>query len=175
MLLYERHYGTLHIFVNCVGFFDISEIENIDEASWYKTMDINLKGTFFTCQKAFTMMKRQKSGSIVNFASAAGEYGSIRPGSHYAASKGSVIAMSKSLAREGAEHQIRVNVISPGPTDTQMLNAQNDAQRQKIGERTLLGRLGTPTDMSNAVLFLSSEVSSWITGDVMRVNGGSLL
>lgn len=171
----KQQYTRVDILVNCAAIFDVGEISEIDEKRWDRTIDINLKGIFNMCQGAFSLMKDNGYGSIINFASTAGEYGSVRPAAHYAASKGGVIALSKSLAREGAKDQIRVNVVSPGPTDTPMLNVQNDEQKIQFGERTLLGRIGTPEDMSNAVLFLASDASSWITGDVLRVNGGSLI
>lgn len=171
----EEQWGTVDILVNCAAIWDECDFEAIDEARWTRVIDINLKGIFLVCREAMSLMRKNRGGSIVNFASTAGEYGSIRPAAHYAASKGGVIALSKSLAREGAAHRIRVNVVSPGPTDTPMLNVQNDQQRILFGERTLLGRIGTPDDMANAVLFLASSAAGWITGDVLRVNGGSLL
>jgi len=172
----DAHFGRLDIVVHCAGIFDIGAIEEIDEQRLNRTIDINFKGTFHVCQEAFRLMKKYgRGGSIVNIASTAGEYGSIRPASHYAASKGAVIAMSKSLAREGAAFGIRVNCVSPGPLDTPMNNNQDDKQRALIAERTLLGRMGTSEDIANAVLYLSSDASSWVTGEVIRVNGGSLL
>lgn len=172
----DTHFGRLDVVVHCAGIFDIGTIEEIDEQRFNRMIDINLKGTFHVCREAFRLMKQYgRGGSIVNIASTAGEYGSIRPASHYAASKGAVIAMSKSLAREGAASGIRVNCVSPGPLDTPMNNIQDDKQRALIGQRTLIGRVGTSEDIANAVLYLSSDASSWVTGEVIRVNGGSLL
>ncbi|HEY0829165.1 MAG TPA: SDR family oxidoreductase [Bacilli bacterium] len=170
-----QEYNTLDILINCAAIWDEGNVTEIDSKRWERMIHINLSGTFYMCREAFPLMQLKGEGSMVNFASTAGEYGSMRPAAHYAASKGGIIALSKSLAREGAKDQIRVNVISPGPTDTPMLNVQNDDQRVQFGERTLLGRIGTPQDMANAAMFLASSASSWITGDVLRVNGGSLL
>jgi NAD(P)-dependent dehydrogenase (short-subunit alcohol dehydrogenase family) len=120
-------------------------------------------------------MLERGSGSIINFASTAGEYGSIRPSAAYAAAKGAVIAFTKSLAREVSPAGIRANCVSPGPIDTPMLQAATPEQRAIAASRTLLGRLGTPDDIAQAVRYLASDESSFITGDVLRVNGGSLL
>jgi NAD(P)-dependent dehydrogenase (short-subunit alcohol dehydrogenase family) len=172
----DHHFGKLDIVVHCAAIFDIGGIEEIDEQHLNRMIDINIKGSFYICKESFRFMKKVgKAGSIINIASTAGEYGSIRAASHYAASKGAVIAMSKSLAREGASYGIRVNCVSPGPLDTPMNDIQDDQQRMKIAERTLLGRVGTPDDIANAALYLASDVSSWVTGEVIRVNGGSLL
>lgn len=168
--------GAIHILINCAAIWDEADVADIDDARLERMLSVNLKGSFYTCREAFIHMRsRGEGGSIVNIASTAGEYGSIRPAAHYAASKGGIIAMTKSLAREGAKDRIRVNVVSPGPLDTAMNPIENSEQRAKINERTLLGRVGTAQDIGNAVMFLASPGSSWITGEVLRVNGGSLL
>jgi NAD(P)-dependent dehydrogenase (short-subunit alcohol dehydrogenase family) len=173
----ERQYhGRLDIVVNCAAIFDVCDVQQIDGDRLDRMLNINLKGSFFMCREAIALMRKHRNrGSIVNIASTAGEYGSIRPAAHYAASKGGIIAMSKSLARECAEDGIRVNVVSPGPLDTPMSNLPDIHAKQLVGERMLLGRVGEPEDIGNAVIFLASSVSSWITGEVLRVNGGSLL
>lgn len=174
----RSRWGQLDVVVNCAAIWDEGKIGEIDSIRLNRMLDINLKGSFYMCKEAFALMQQNSSGSggsIVNIASTAGEFGSIRPAAHYAASKGGIIAMSKSLAREGAVDGIRVNVVSPGPLDTPMSNITSDDQRSQIGERMLLGRVGIPEDIANGVLFLASSVSSWITGEVLRVNGGSLL
>ncbi len=172
----EKCFGKVDVLINCAGIWDESDIEEISENQLERIFGINLKGTLLMCQGAFSLMRKYGvEGSIVNIASTAGEFGSIRPAAHYAASKGGIIALSKSLAREGAKNNIRVNVVSPGPLDTPMFKISNDEQRRTIGERTLLGRMGRPEDISNGVLYLASSASSWVTGEVLRINGGSLL
>jgi len=172
----ESRFGGVDIVVHCAAIWDEAEVGQIDAKRLDRMLDINLKGGFFVCREAFAAMRKHgRGGVIVTVASTAGEYGSIRPAAHYAASKGGIIAMSKSLAREGAADRIRVNVVSPGPLDTPMTAITSEAQRQAMGERTLLGRVGMPEDIASAVLFLASPASSWITGEVLRVNGGSLL
>jgi NAD(P)-dependent dehydrogenase (short-subunit alcohol dehydrogenase family) len=120
-------------------------------------------------------MVQRGGGAVINFASTAGEYGSIRPAAHYAAAKGGNIAKTKSLAREVSPHGVRVNVISPGPVDTRMLAPVDEAQRAEIAARTLFDRLGTPEDLAAAALYLSCDDARWVTGEVLRVNGGALL
>jgi 2-hydroxycyclohexanecarboxyl-CoA dehydrogenase len=166
--------GAVQVFANCAGVWQAASYPDVSEDMWDFVLDINLKGNFFFCQAVMTQMREAGGGSIVNIASTAGEYGSIRAAAHYAASKGGVIAMSKSLAREGAP-SIRVNVVSPGPTDTPML-AATEAEKLEAGKRPLVGRLGTPEDMAAAILYLSDhKQSGFITGEVLRVNGGSLI
>lgn len=166
--------GPVRAFVNCAGVWHDSPYSAVTEEQWDFTVDVNLKGNFFFCQEAMKQMSEAGGGSIVNIASTAGEYGSIRAAAHYAASKGGVIAMSKSLAREGAP-SIRVNVISPGPTDTPMLAATEEEKRE-VAKRPMVGRLGTPEDMAEAALYLSDpRKAGYITGEVLRVNGGSLI
>lgn len=174
MNLVKEKLGNVRVFANCAGVWHDSSYEDVTEEQWDFMVDINLKGNFFFNQAAMKQMKAAGGGSIVNIASTAGEYGSIRHAAHYAASKGGVIAMSKSLAREGAPF-IRVNVVSPGPTDTPMLAATEEEKRE-VAKRPMVGRLGTPEDMAAAILYLSDpHKAGYITGEVLRVNGGSLI
>ncbi|MBM7568359.1 SDR family oxidoreductase [Paenibacillus sacheonensis] len=166
--------GPASVLANCAGVWHEAAFDEVTEDNWNFVVDVNLKGNFFLCQEAMKQMKEAGGGSVVNIASTAGEYGSIRPAAHYAASKGGIIAMSKSLAREGAP-SIRVNVISPGPTDTPML-ANTEEEKKEIAKRPLVGRLGTAHDMASAILYLSDPgKAGYITGEVLRINGGSLI
>ncbi|WP_165452198.1 SDR family NAD(P)-dependent oxidoreductase [Paenibacillus thalictri] len=165
--------GPVQTLVNCAGVWHAADYQDVTERDWDFVVDINLKGSFFFCQAVMDQMRQAGGGSIVNIASTAGEYGSIRAAAHYAASKGGIIAMSKSLAREGAP-SIRVNVVSPGPIDTPMLAATEEEKRE-VGKRPLVGRLGQPEDIAEAVLYLSGPHAGYVTGEVLRVNGGSLI
>lgn len=135
----------------------------------------NLRTAIVCCRVAAGPMLSAGGGSIVNFASTAGEYGSISPAAHYAAAKGGVIALTKSLARELSPRGVRVNAVSPGPIDTVGLAAGSSADADEVAARTLLGRLGTPQEIADCVEFLISPRSSFVTGHVLRANGGSLL
>jgi NAD(P)-dependent dehydrogenase (short-subunit alcohol dehydrogenase family) len=135
----------------------------------------NLLTALVASRAVLPAMLEVGSGAIVNFASTAGEYGSIRPAAAYAAAKAGVIGFTKSLAREVSPLGVRVNAISPGPIDTPALKAVTEAERAKASARTLLGRLGQPHDIAQGVLYLASDESSFVTGTVLQVNGGSLL
>jgi NAD(P)-dependent dehydrogenase (short-subunit alcohol dehydrogenase family) len=171
----EERLGVPDVVVNCLGLWHAGDYDELTEDDWDRVIGANLTSVFHAARAFLPAMQRRGSGSMVNFASTAGEYGSIRPAVHYAAAKGGVIAMSKSLAREVSPDGVRVNVISPGPLATKMLQPGADGTQASIASRTLFGRLGTPEDIAAAVLYLASPGSSWVTGEVLRVNGGSLL
>jgi NAD(P)-dependent dehydrogenase (short-subunit alcohol dehydrogenase family) len=168
-------FGPITALVNVSGRFEIAPFVETEPKQWAEMLDANLLTAMTSCRVVAERMAAHGSGSIVNIASTAGEYGSIRPSAAYAAAKGGVIAFSKSLARELADSKVRVNVVSPGPVDTEMLQATSPAAHLEAVNRTLLGRLGSPADIAAAVAFLLSDRAGWITGEVLRVNGGSLI
>lgn len=171
----ENALGGVTILVNCAGWFDVCEFDRITEEEWGRAIGVNLTTVFNTCVCLGSHMQGRGYGSIVNLASTAGETGSARPAAHYAAAKAGVVGFSKSLARELGASGVRVNVVSPGPIDTPMLGANTVTLKREFATRTLVGRLGSPTDVAAAVLFLADPASSFVTGEVLRVNGGSLL
>jgi NAD(P)-dependent dehydrogenase (short-subunit alcohol dehydrogenase family) len=161
--------------VNCAGVFVGQEFEEITEKDWLPIITSNLVTTISMCRAVLPVLREQSYGSVVNFASTAGEYGSIRPAALYAAAKGGVIALTKSLAREYGQFGVRVNAVSPGPTDTVGFRPTGNSAKSDASARTLLGRMGAPADQAFAVGFLLDPGTSWITGEVLRVNGGSLI
>lgn len=171
----EALLGRVSILVNCIGAFRVCDFERITDEDWADALAANLTAVFLTCRTVGRRMRERRRGAIVNVASAAGEYGSVRPAAHYAAAKGGVIALSKSLARELSPSGVRVNVVSPGPIDTPALQVATDEERAAAAARTLVGRLGTPADIAAAVLYLAGPHAGYVTGEVLRVNGGSLL
>jgi NAD(P)-dependent dehydrogenase (short-subunit alcohol dehydrogenase family) len=171
----EQRLGPVDVVVNCLGIWHSADYDAVSGDDWRRVLDGNLTAAWLSCQAFLPGMVQRGRGAVVNFASTAGEYGSIRPAAHYAAAKGGVIAMTKSLAREVSPHGVRVNVISPGPVDTRMLAPVDEAQRAQIAARTLFDRLGTPEDIAAATLYLSCADSGWVTGEVLRVNGGALV
>ena len=136
-----------------------------------KVININLLGTFICCREALKCMSKNHFGSIVNISSIVGEKGN--PGqTNYSASKGGVIAMSKSFAYEGASRNIRFNVVTPGFVDTDMVSNLKESIKEQYLKNIPLNRLASPTEIANAIAFLLSDSASYITGEVLKVNGG---
>ena len=151
-------------------------MELMTEELWDRVLDTNLKGTWTACSAAVPVMKQQRRGSIVIISSTAGQRGEAFYAG-YAAAKGGQIALTKALAAELAGHGIRVNSIAPGWVETEMTaHVLGDAgQRKLIEEGIPLGRVALPLDVARAVLFLSGEWARHITGEVLNLNGGSVL
>jgi 2-hydroxycyclohexanecarboxyl-CoA dehydrogenase len=167
--------GPPEVLVNVAGLFRMGDFVTSEPAGWESMISANLITAMVACRAVLPAMVTAKSGSIVNFASTAGEYGSIRPAAAYAAAKAGVIGFTKSLAREVSPIGIRVNAVSPGPIDTPAFQSASPEDRATAEARTLLGRMGQPTDIANGVLYLACEESAFVTGTVLQVNGGSLL
>ena len=173
-----KAWGKLDILVNNAGIAEFVPFMEMTEAEWDKTIDINLKGYFLCAQAAAKEMAKQKSGAIVNIASVAmGQIGVGFPNlTHYCASKGGIVGMSEAMAIELATYNIRVNVVSPGVIDTPMIDPvrQDKASMDGIMGRVPLHRVGKPEEVANAVVFLASDDSSYMTGSVVVVDGGWL-
>lgn len=165
------YFGRIDVLVNNAGAFEICPFLQISEDIWDKIIDINLKGTFLCSKLALPIMVKQKSGVIVNMSSMAAKTGGILPVAHYAASKAGIIALTKALAREFAPYGIRVNAVAPGVIKTKMAESQAEEKRKIIP----LGDLGEPEDVAKAVSFLVSDDASYITGEIIDVNGGLVM
>jgi NAD(P)-dependent dehydrogenase (short-subunit alcohol dehydrogenase family) len=168
-------WGTIDILVNNAGIYEVLPFEEISEGQWDRLLAVNLKGAFLFCQVVVPSMKRQGAGRIVNIASSAGKTGAMLAGAHYSVSKAGLICLAKQLARELGPDGITVNAVAPGRIDTPMIHAVSDEENQAFAEKTPLGRLGTAEDVANAVVFLASDEASFITGEIMDVNGGLLI
>ena len=168
-------WGTVDILVNNAGIYEVLPVEKITEAQWDRLLAVNLKGAFLCCQAVIPAMKHQHSGRIINMASSAGKTGGTLAGAHYSVSKAGVICLAKQLARELGPHGITVNAIAPGRIDTPMIQSVSEAENEAFCQRTPLGRLGTPQDVAGAAVFLASDEASFITGEIMDVNGGLLI
>jgi NAD(P)-dependent dehydrogenase (short-subunit alcohol dehydrogenase family) len=168
-------WGAVDILVNNAGIYEVLPAEAISEQQWDRLLAVNLKGTFLCCQAVIPAMKRQGAGRIISIASSAGKTGGTLAGAHYSVSKAGVICLAKQLARELGPHGITVNAVAPGRIDTPMIQIASDEENEAFRLRTPLGRLGTAKDVADAVLFLASGEASFITGEILDVNGGLLI
>jgi len=167
--------GQIDILVANAGIWKYAAIEEMTEEELKETIEINLYGVFYPISCVVPHMKGLKQGNIVTISSTAGQRGEAFH-SHYAATKGAIISLTKSLAPELASHNIRVNCVAPGWVDTDMSReALNSAEREKILSLIPLGRAGTAEEIAGAVLFLASDLSTFITGEILNVNGGMVL
>lgn len=169
-------WNQIDILVNNAGIWTYGEIGNMDSAIWDETMQLNLDAVFFLCNSVVPVMKAKKKGWIVNVSSTAGVRGEALH-SHYAASKGAIISFTKSLAAELAAVGIRVNCVAPGWVDTEMCKDvfRTPGFRQKVEDSIPLKRIPPPEDVAGPILFLASDLARHITGEVVNVNGGSVL
>jgi 3-oxoacyl-[acyl-carrier protein] reductase len=165
--------GTIDVLVNNAGITKDSRLQKMGEDAWDAVINVNLKGVWLCGKAASVKMLEQGSGSIINASSIVGRYGNFGQ-SNYAATKGGVIAMTQTWAIEMGPKGVRVNAIAPGFTMTPMLETVPQKVLDDISSKTPLRRLGTPEDIANAYLFLASDESSFITGQVIEVSGGIL-
>ncbi|MFV9568859.1 elongation factor P 5-aminopentanone reductase [Thermoanaerobacter mathranii] len=168
--IYNR-FGRIDYLINNAGIAQIKPFIEITEEDWDKMMNVNLKGIFNCTQSVLRYMLPQKYGSIINISSIWGISGASCE-VHYSASKGGIIAFTKALAKELGPSKIRVNCIAPGVIDTRMNNILNKEEKEHLIEDIPLMSIGKPQDVANAVLFLLSDKSNFITGQVITVDGG---
>ena len=168
--------GRIDILVNNAGITRDSMTERMTDQAWDDVININLKGVFNLTRLVGPQMAKKGSGAIINISSVVGEYGNIGQ-ANYAASKAGVIGLTKSWAKEFARKgaAVRVNCIAPGYIETDMLKTVPQELLNKFAALTMLGRLGQPEEIANAALFLASDEASYITGQVLSVNGGMRL
>jgi 3-oxoacyl-[acyl-carrier protein] reductase len=169
-------WNRIDILVNNAGIWTYGEIGNMDSTIWHETMQLNCDAVFFLCNAVVPAMKEQKEGWIINVSSTAGVRGEALH-SHYAASKGAIISFTKSLASELAPSGIRVNCVAPGWVDTDMCEEvfRIPGFRKKVEDSIPLKRIPPPEDVAGPILFLASDLARHITGEVINVNGGSVL
>jgi len=170
-----ENFGRIDILVNNAGICPRTSFEAISADEWDLVLAINLKSVFLLSQKVFPHMKRNKFGRIINMASSAGKLGGLQVGAHYSASKAAIICLTKTIAMNGAKFGINANAVCPGVISTRMtLNISREKIRH-YKDLIPLGRIGLPEDVANAVLFLASDPASYITGEIMDVNGGFIM
>lgn len=168
-----ERFGALDVLVNSAGIVGSGPMLDIDAVALDRMISVNLKGAFNLCQAALTVFTQQHDGIIVNIASLAAQRGGGLVGAaHYAAAKGGVVSLTRSIAREFGPHGVRANSICPAMAQTGMLDGLTDAQLGAITAEIPLRRLGTPRDVAGACLFLASDLSNFVTGATLDVNGG---
>ncbi|MGA2468309.1 MAG: 3-oxoacyl-ACP reductase family protein [Thermodesulfobacteriota bacterium] len=171
----QRAFGRIDILVNNAGIIRRGTIETVTEEDWDRVIEVNLKGTFNCCKAVVDIMKKQSYGKMVNVSSIAGKMGDITSAPGYGPSKAGVDALTKTLARQLAPYGINVNAVSPHAIETEMSAQWSEERRKEIIASIPLGRLGKPEDVAEAVLFLASDDASFITGEILDVNGGALM
>ncbi len=164
-------YGRVDILVNNAGITRDGLLMRMKDEDWDAVLNVNLKGAFLCTRAAFKVMSKQRYGRIINIASIVGQMGNAGQ-ANYCASKAGLIGLTKSNAREMAKRNITVNAVAPGFIATAMTDALSDKVRAELTSQIPMDRLGSADDIANAVLFLASEASGYITGHVMAVNGG---
>jgi 3-oxoacyl-[acyl-carrier protein] reductase len=173
-----RRFGRLDILVANAGIWNAEDvpINEMTERQWDEMLDINLKGVFGATKFAVAQMKKQKSGRVICISSTAGQRGEALH-AHYAAAKGGVISFVKGLSTELAPYNILVNCVAPGWVMTDMAAPvlRTAAQRRKVFSTIPLGRVGRPEEIAGPVLFLASELATFMTGEIVNVNGGAVL
>jgi NAD(P)-dependent dehydrogenase (short-subunit alcohol dehydrogenase family) len=168
-----REHGRLDILMNAAGILDSGSVGDTEDHVWERVLAVNLTGTFICCRAAIRVMRVGGGGSIVNVSSSTGAFDVGKEIAAYVTSKGGVVMLTKSIAVDHAADGIRANVIAPGPMATPMLSAvMSDAQMRAFGESPPAGRLGNPSELAAAALFLASDDASFVTGSLLAVDGG---
>ena len=169
-----KEFKPLDILVNNAGITKDGLFVRMKEDDWDQVLAVNLKGSFLCGQQAAKQMMKQRQGAIVNIASIVGVMGNAGQ-ANYSASKAGLIGLTKTMARELAPRNITVNAVAPGFIDTEMTRVLDEKIRDKLIEQIPLSRLGLPEDIAHSVAFLVSSRSSYITGQVLNINGGMLM
>jgi 3-oxoacyl-[acyl-carrier protein] reductase len=166
-----EQFGSLDILVNNAGITRDGLLMRMKDDDWDSVIDINLKGTFSCTREAIKLMAKVKSGRIVNISSVVGEMGNAGQ-ANYCASKAGIIGFTKAVAREYAKRNITVNAVAPGFIETDMTGVLSEGVREELLKQIPVNRFGSPEDIANAVYFLVSDMGSYVTGQVLSVNGG---
>lgn len=170
----KKQLGSIDILINNAGITKDGLLMRMKEKDFSDVLGVNLKGTFITTREAASIMMKQRHGKIINISSVVGVIGNAGQ-CNYAASKAGVIGFSKSVARELASRNITVNVVAPGFINTDMTGVLPEKVKESMLQGIPLKRIGEPKDIANAVLFLASDLSNYITGQVINVDGGMVM
>jgi len=164
-------FGSLDILVNNAGITRDGLLMRMKDEDWDSVIDVNLKGTFLCTREAIKIMAKAKSGRVVTISSVVGEMGNAGQ-ANYCASKAGIIGFTKAVAREYAKRNITVNAVAPGFIETDMTGVLSEGIREELLKQIPMNRFGSPEDIANAVYYLVSDLGSYVTGQVLAVNGG---
>jgi 3-oxoacyl-[acyl-carrier protein] reductase len=171
-----KEYGRIDILINNAGICQVvPSIEAIKEEDWDRVLAVNLKGVFLCSKAVMGIMKEQKAGKIISMGSLAGKVGGIAVGAHYAASKAAVMCFTKSLAKELGPYGVHANAIAPGVIETDMTQMITGGDWRAYLSTIPLGRIGVVDEVAKVVLFLASDEASYLTGEIIDVNGGQFM
>ena len=171
----EEKFGRVDILINNAGINMRTPTLEMQVEDWKRVIDVNLNGTLYCCMAVLPLMIQQKYGKIVNVSSSTAKTPHRNASPSYGASKAAVNYLTQHLALEMAKYNICVNAVCPGPIETDMSAQWNDKYRQQILSRIPLGKLGTPKNVADSVLFLASSMSDFITGETININGGTYM
>jgi 3-oxoacyl-[acyl-carrier protein] reductase len=172
--LFLESFGNIDILINNAGITRDGLIVRMKESDWDQVLNVNLKSAFLCCKEVARPMMKARGGKIINIASVVGLMGNAGQ-ANYSASKAGLIGLTKTLAREFASRSINVNAVAPGFIRTAMTDKLTDSDKEKLSNQIPMQKLGLSSDVANAVLFLSSSLADYITGQVLTVDGGLVM
>lgn len=167
-----ERYGRLDILFSNAGILLDQSLDEITREQWQKTMEINVDGAFYCCKAAYGYMKQQHYGKIIITSSVGGKMSHPTAGVHYISSKGALLAFTRHFANQVSQYGITVNAIAPGTTETPLIGGRSPELKKAIAQKIPMGRLGQARELAGAVLFLASDDSAYLTGEIVDVNGG---
>lgn len=168
----QREFNSIDVLVNAAGILKLGNVLDLTLETWEQVLRVNLTGPFLCSKAVLPIMLKKGSGSIINFSSSTGASHATKNAVAYVTSKGGVALLTKSMAVDHAEHNIRVNAVCPGPTDTPMLSMLSKEDLESLKQTIPMGRLGSQEEIAKTVLFLASDDSSFVTGALIEVDGG---
>lgn len=168
-------FGSVDVLVNCAGIITRSVTEDMSNEEWHRVIDVNLHSTLYLCRNVLPIMRQKKYGKIINLTSQMAHTPHPSASPSYEVSKSGIIALTRHLALEYAKFNICVNNIAPGSIDTDLPKSMSKEARQKLKDAVPMQRLGNVDEVADCALFLASDMSSYVTGSTIHINGGSLI